>query len=139
MSRHLHAIPLTLISLFVAMFMAACAQNLWSEDPRTAATQQWALSCKAADANVQTATVLFKAGQLSDSAADAMDGAVLMYRVICEGEPPADDGALVSGAVKLLAAAVCPSLAPSDTDNWALTAAEAANCAAEAALLAEAS
>jgi hypothetical protein len=111
---------------------------MFSSDPTIAATQQWALGCKAADSNIRTATVLLNAGQLSESAAEAMDDVVLLYAVICTGDPPDGDGSLASGAVKLIAARVCPTLVPSNSDDWALTIAEAASCAAEAALLAEA-
>ena len=129
-------LPLALASL---LFFGACGGQMWSEDPKIAATQQWALSCQVTDSNIRTMATLRKAGQLSESVVNSMEEVVVLYAVICLGDPPDADGSLASQAVKIIAARVCPSLVPSDSDNWALTAAEAASCAAEAALLAETS
>ena len=92
-----------------------------------------------ADSNIRTVTTLYKAGRLSESVAESVDDVVLLYELICTSDPPDATGAIASIAVKVLAAKVCPSFAPSDVDNWALTIAEAASCAAEGALLAEGS
>ena len=131
-------LPAALLLGGVAMLAACQGGAYFSPDPRTAATQQWALGCKMADANICTATVLLRAEQLSESAAETMDDVVVLYELICAGDPPAGDGDLVSGAAKLIAARLCPSWVPPETDDWALTIAAAASCAAEAALLAEA-
>ena len=138
MRTAIRVIPAVLL-IVIALMLAACKMgSVFSSDPTIAATQQWALACKATDANINTAIVLRNAGQLSESAVEAMDEVVVLYAVICTGDPPSGDGDLASGAVKLIAARVCPSLNPSNFDDWVLTIAEAANCAAEAALLAEA-
>ena len=126
--------PALMLLLVFTLVMSAC----FSSDPKIAATQKWAAGCKVADSNINTALTLYKAGQLSESAADSMDDVVLLYAVVCSGEPPDADGSLASAAAKIIAARVCPSMAPPSVDSWALTIAQAASCAAEAALLAEA-
>jgi hypothetical protein len=121
------------------LFLSACVAGAgFSSDPMLAAKQQWIAGCKTADANIRTATVLYKAGQLSESAADAMDDVVDLYEVVCTVDPPDPGVPIASLAIKVLAGKVCPSLVPSNVDDWTLTLAEAASCAAEGALLAEA-
>ena len=118
------------------LLLAACESMPWSENPETAVKQQWVAGCKAADSNIRTATTLYRAGQLSESAADSIDDVVDLYEVVCTGDPPDPGVPIQSIVVRALAAKVCPSLAPSSTDDWALTLVDAAACVAEGALLA---
>lgn len=121
----------------IPFVLAACV-GVFSEDPQLAAKQQWIAGCKIADSNVQTVTKLYKAGLLSESAADSMDQVVNMYDVVCTGDPPLPGASIQSTALLLLASKVCPaSVPPTGVDSWQLTLITAAACIAEGALLAE--
>jgi hypothetical protein len=130
-------IVVVLLALFVLGVMLSGCPGL-SKDPEIAAKQQWIAGCKIADSQIQTATKLYKAGQISESAATKIDDAVTLYELVCTGEPPEPGVPIASTALMALAAKVCPTMAPTNPDDWILTAIDAAACAAEGALLAEA-
>jgi hypothetical protein len=122
---------------FIPFILAACV-GAFSEDPQLAAKQQWIAGCKIADSNIQTVTKLYKAGLLSESAADQMDKVVDMYDVVCTGDPPLPGATIQSAALLLLASRVCPaSVPPTGVEGWQMTLITASACIAEGALLAE--
>ena len=126
--------------LFVAVLvMAGCGggQGL-SPDPILASQQVWVGGCKVADSNIQTAKRLGMAGQLSESALDALDEVVDLYDAVCTVDPPDPGAPIASIVVRTLAFKVCPSMAPSNINDWVLTTIEAALCASEGALRLEA-
>lgn len=124
----------------LTFMLVGCPLGSFSEDPTIAAKQQWNAGCLIADSNIQTTLKLYKAGLLSESAADKMDNVVDLYDVVCVGEPPLPGATVQSTVLLVLAAKVCPASVPSTgVDNWQMTLITVAACIAEGALLAEAS
>lgn len=126
-----------LIGIAVVMLQGCPLANTFSPDPEIAAKQQWAKGCQVADSNLQTAKKLWKAGQLDVSARGPLLEATSLYEAVCTGDPPAPGEPIASTVVRVLAARVCPGLAPTNPDDWLLTAIDAAACVAEGALALE--
>lgn len=141
LQKALRLVPFFVLLLLGAMVASGCLPtSVKSDDPVLAAQQEWIAGCLVADRQIQTATVLYQAGQIPESVASHIDEAVALYAAVCAVDPPDAGAPIASVFVRSLAARVCPSMAPpGPSEDWVLTAIDAAACVAEGALVAAAS
>jgi hypothetical protein len=120
-----------LVVLALAGALLGCPGNQWSTDPDIRAKQEWITKCAVADSSLRILTQLYRARKLSEAGAERIDGAFTLYEAVCAVAPPNPDEPLISTVIQALAVEVCPTIAPSE--DWALTAIEAAQCVAAGA------
>ena len=120
------------IVLVAALFLASCAGQ-YSEDPAIAMQQHWVEACGQMGQGVQTATELGVAGHLTEAEAQVIDRVDIVYRSVCTSDPAPLTDVLTDAAVKAAVGGLCPSLVIGD--DWTLTLAGAAACAARRVLL----
>ncbi len=113
-----------LIIMFVVL-LSACAGQ-YSGDPRVAEIQKWSEGCAQMGQAIKTATMLGRAGTLTESEASVIDGVDSIYRPVCSGSPGPLGDVLEDAAVATAIDKFCPELVANE--DALLTASQVVAC-----------